>query len=94
MPPESVVDVAFPLNGKSLPLDHGYALYGALARVLPVLHAEHRKSVDGGSAPASWGVHPVRGLKTGPGLLSPCCAIRSTAALDSATLPARSRPET
>ena len=67
---ENVVDVGFPLTGSSLPLDHGYALYGALCRLLPVLHAEHRESRDGGSPSAAWGVHPVRGLRSGPGLLA------------------------
>ena len=55
---EVVVDVAFPLQGKTLPLDHGYALFAALSRVIPLLHA----------AP-SWGIHPVRGHRSGPGVL-------------------------
>jgi len=70
MSPESVVDVGFPLTGRSLPLDHGYALYGALSRLLPALHPEPRDSGDGGSPPAAWGIHPVRGLRAGPGLLT------------------------
>lgn len=49
-----VVDVNFPLRGESLPLDHGYALLGALARLVPQVH-EH----------ASWGVHPVLGQRSG-----------------------------
>lgn len=56
---ESFVDVAFPLMGKSLPLDHGYALFGAVSRVVPVLHEEE-----------GWGVFPVHGLRLGPGELS------------------------
>ena len=43
-------DVVFPLDGESLPLDHGYPLFGALARLVPALHNEQR-----------WGIHPVRG---------------------------------
>lgn len=53
------VDVAFPIKGKSLPLDHGYALFGALSRVVPALHKEE-----------DWGVFPVHGKRTGPGVLS------------------------
>lgn len=52
------VDAAFPLTGKSLPLDHGYHLFSAVSRVLPVLH--ERKS---------WGIHPVLGRRSGPGQL-------------------------
>jgi CRISPR-associated protein Cas6 len=48
------VDVAFPLAGDSVPLDHGYALFGALCRVLGDLHG------------ADWlAVHPVRGTAAG-----------------------------
>ena len=54
----AVVDVAFPLAGASLPLDHGYLLFAALSGVVPALHKE-----------AAWGVHPVRGTRTGPGEL-------------------------
>lgn len=46
------VDLAFPLRGDALPLDHGFALFGALSRVLPALH-EH----------PTWGVHPVLGRR-------------------------------
>lgn len=45
-----VLDVAFPLRGKSLPRDHGYPLYGALSRVLPWLHEV-----------TDIGIHPVHG---------------------------------
>lgn len=48
------VDVIFPLFGSRLPLDHGYALFGALARVVPALHEEPR-----------WGIHPVAGVRCG-----------------------------
>jgi len=52
------VDLSFPLVGKTLPLDHGYALYAALSRFLPHLH-EHK----------AVGVHPIRGDVVGDGLL-------------------------
>lgn len=54
-----VVDVSFPLRGAGLPLDHGYALFGALARVVPALH-EH----------PAWGVHPVLGERSGVDMLA------------------------
>lgn len=49
-----IVDVSFPMRGSSLPLDHGYALFGALARVVPALHEQ-----------PTWGVHPVLGERSG-----------------------------
>ncbi len=48
------VDLGFPIVGEALPLDHGYALFGALSRRLPSLH--ERKD---------WGVHPVLGVRAG-----------------------------
>lgn len=51
---DQVVDVAFPLVGKELPLDHGYTLFGALSRHVPALHGQ-----------GGWGVHPVLGVRTG-----------------------------
>lgn len=48
------VDVIFPLFGSRLPLDHGYPLFGALARVVPALHEQ-----------SAWGVHPVSGVRCG-----------------------------
>ncbi len=56
---EPFVDVAFPLKGKSLPLDHGYGLFGAVSRVLPVVHKEE-----------AWGLFPVHGKRAGPGVLT------------------------
>jgi CRISPR-associated protein Cas6 len=53
------VDAAFPARGDSVPLDHAYPLLGALSRILPVLHdAPH------------WGVHPVLGERSSPGVLA------------------------
>jgi len=44
------VDVAFPLAGASVPLDHGYPLFGAVASVLGDLHG------------VTWlAIHPLRG---------------------------------
>ena len=56
--PQTAVDVGFPLKGDSLPLDHGYLLFAAASKALPRLHQEPK-----------WGLHPVHGLRVGPGLL-------------------------
>jgi len=55
----SVVDLVFPALGKSLPVNHGYALYGAVSRVLgPESH-----QVDG------VGLFSIGGQQTSPGQL-------------------------
>ncbi|MBI5496581.1 MAG: type I-MYXAN CRISPR-associated protein Cas6/Cmx6 [Deltaproteobacteria bacterium] len=56
---EEVVDVAFPVQGAKVPLDHGYALFSALSRIIPALHSM-----------TSLGVHPIRGVKTERGHLT------------------------
>lgn len=58
MESDPVVDVAFPATGGPLPLDHGYVLFGAIARAIPRAHTAR-----------NWGVHPVRGRRAGPGEL-------------------------
>ncbi len=50
-----IVDLAFALRGTSIPLDYGYALFGALCRVVPDLHGDRRV-----------GVHPIRGVRHEP----------------------------
>ena len=52
------VDLAFRLNGSTVPVDHGYALYAALSRILSEIH--EAKDV---------GVHPIRGIYSGNGEL-------------------------
>jgi CRISPR-associated protein Cas6 len=58
----STIDMAFRLMGTAVPVDHGYALYAAINRVVPELH--DAKDI---------GVHPIRGRFDGNGclLLSP-----------------------
>lgn len=52
-PPSPRVDMHFALQGRFVPLDHGYCLFGALCRALGDLHA------------APWlAVHPLKGLPT------------------------------
>jgi CRISPR-associated endonuclease/helicase Cas3 len=54
------VDVAFPLAGEAIPMDHGYALFSALSRVL-----------GDGLHGADWlAVHPVRGIPRQDGTLA------------------------
>lgn len=55
---DSFVDVAFPLKGRDLPIDHGYPLFGAVSRLVPRLHQER-----------TWGIHPVYGRREEPGRL-------------------------
>ena len=52
------IDLAFRLTGANIPVDHGYALYAALSRILPDVHTA--KAV---------GVQPIRGLYNGNGTL-------------------------
>ena len=48
------VDLAFRLTGSKVPVDHGYALYSAISRVVPEIH--EAKNI---------GVHPIRGTYSG-----------------------------
>ena len=52
------VDLAFRLNGSTVPVDHGYALYATLSRIFPEIHEA-----------TSVGVHPIRGIYNGNGEL-------------------------
>lgn len=58
----STIDLAFRLMGTKIPVDHGYALFAAVNRLVPELH--DAKDI---------GVHPIRGRFDGNGclLLSP-----------------------
>lgn len=55
---ERKVDLCFKLMGARLPVDHGFALYGALSRVLPSVHED-----DG------LGIRLIRGRYVGDGML-------------------------
>jgi CRISPR-associated protein Cas6 len=52
------VDLAFRLTGTKVSVDHGYALYSAISRLLPEIHGA--KNI---------GVHPIRGTYSGNGEL-------------------------
>jgi len=78
-PDSHTIDVAFPLRGDSLPVDHGYGLYATLSRIPvtgPWLHQTDRVAV-----------HPVRGHYTGNGLLKLTTHSRLRLRLPAASLP-------
>ena len=52
------VDLAFRLNGTTIPVDHGYALYAALSRLAPEMHDAR-----------GLGIQPIRGVYGGDGKL-------------------------
>jgi CRISPR-associated protein Cas6 len=52
------IDLAFKLVGESIPMDHGYALFSSVCKLVPTLHGDKRI-----------GVHPIRGRQTAPGVL-------------------------
>ncbi len=52
----AVIDLSFVLVGATIPLDHGYALFSALCRIVPELHGDR-----------GVGVHPIRGRQSAPG---------------------------
>jgi CRISPR-associated protein Cas6 len=54
-----VIDLSFAVRGTTIPLDYGYALFSALSRVVPGLHGDRRV-----------GVHPIRGVRLRPRLLT------------------------
>ena len=54
-----VVDVSFALTGNTIPVDHGYALYGAVSRIIPAFHALSETETD------QIGIHPIRGRLIG-----------------------------
>lgn len=55
---QEMIDLAFPVMGRRLAADHGYALYGAISQRLPALHG------------VGWlGIHPLRGPQMAPGVI-------------------------
>jgi CRISPR-associated protein Cas6 len=65
----TIIELSFQLLGRTIPVDHGYALYAALSRVVPELHDAQEL-----------GIQPVRGVYAGGGVLHlapfSCLAIR------------------
>lgn len=52
------IDLAFRITGTSVPVDHGYALYAAISRIVPEIH--NARAI---------GVQPIRGVYGGNGAL-------------------------
>ena len=70
----NVVDIRWPIqvNGR-IPLQHQYLLLAAISRLVPEVHESK-----------SFGIHPIRGLKTKPGYLdlTPASALRIRVGLE------------
>src|SRR5436305_14227961 len=64
---DTIVDLELPVRGQAIPANHGYALFGALCRVLPWLHADE-----------GVGVHPIPGKLAGSRSLALTPASRLT----------------
>jgi CRISPR-associated protein Cas6 len=56
--PLNSVDLIFPALGSTIPREHGYALYGAISRIVPWLHGEEAKA-------QRVGLFPIRGTRDG-----------------------------
>jgi CRISPR-associated protein Cas6 len=61
-----MVDISFTATGATIPVDHGFALYGAVSRILPRIHEDN-----------DVGIRLIRGRYAGNGLLniSPKCEL-------------------
>lgn len=60
-----MIDLSFEVAGDHIPLDYGYALFSALSRLVPKLHGDRRV-----------GVHPIRGMRLAPRVLTLVAASR------------------
>jgi CRISPR-associated protein Cas6 len=49
------IDLSLAIKGTTIPLDYGYALFGALSRIVPQIHGDRRI-----------GVHPIRSIRQEP----------------------------
>jgi CRISPR-associated endonuclease/helicase Cas3 len=54
----TAVDLVFRINGQAIPRDHGYALYGAISRIVPSIHRA-----------TGIGIFPIRGTPPGDNTL-------------------------
>ena len=60
------VDLSFPLLGGQIPADHGYLLYAAVSRLLPVAHPAVGQAFQPDTPPADgYAIHPLRGRQLG-----------------------------
>lgn len=53
------LELRFPVTGSTLPIDHGYALYGAISRLIPLVHQMSALAIDS-----------IKGRPIGPGILA------------------------
>ncbi|MEY3282688.1 MAG: hypothetical protein RIR86_701 [Acidobacteriota bacterium] len=53
------LELRFPVTGSTLPIDHGYALYGAISRLIPLVHQMPALAIDS-----------IKGRPIGPGILA------------------------
>ena len=60
-----MIDLSFEVFGERIPLDYGYALFSAMSRVVPSLHGNRLV-----------GVHPIRGIRREPRVLTLVSASR------------------
>lgn len=65
------VDLSFPLRGTTVPVDHGYALFSAVNRLIPAVHAHSKLAI-----------HPIRGVYAGGGILQLSQSSRLTIRLE------------
>ncbi len=54
-----LIELHFPVFGSEIPADHGYALYGAMSRLVPILHTPE----------LALRIGPIRGTYLGNGKL-------------------------
>ncbi len=84
------IDLAFNLTGRQIPADHGYLLFGAVARHVPGLHPPQQSAADRvpqASQAALWegsGIHPINGWLAGNRRLNLTLRSRLTLRLDAA----------
>ncbi|MFB3788312.1 MAG: type I-MYXAN CRISPR-associated protein Cas6/Cmx6 [bacterium] len=65
------VDLSFPLRGTTVPVDHGYALFSAVNRLIPAVHGHSKLAI-----------HPIRGVYAGGGILQLSKSSRLTIRLE------------
>ena len=54
-----MIDLRFPVQGQSVPVDHGFALYGAISKICPLFHTSENVMFM-----------PIGGRYAGKGLLT------------------------
>lgn len=72
-----IIDLSFSATGRDIPVDHGYFLYSALSRRLPLLHKEGTRAAN------QAGIHPIEGRLLGNRRLGLTSSSRVTIRIDS-----------